>query len=111
MVVSAESTGEDTLRSAGRHRKPVRKASLLREVLLARATRRGVAASLSFPMAAVHQQLLMAIGFTRGLPQADFGQQGRRAEGQLRGAASNSHCRPIAVVARGLQNRQKADAR
>ncbi len=34
-------------------------------------------------------------GLTRGLPQADPGRQGHRAEGQLPGVAPYSHSRPL----------------
>ena len=45
--------------------------------------------------AAVRKRLLLAgTGFPPRSPHADFGRQGHRAEGQLPGAASYSHCRP-----------------
>ena len=45
--------------------------------------------------------LIMAgTGWPRGLPQADFGRQGHRAESQLPGAALYSRCRPVPVVGR-----------
>jgi hypothetical protein len=67
-------------------------------LVVARAPTGSPSSDVSIPLPdSAERRELAETGFPRGSPQAHFGRQGHRAEGQLPDAASYSHWRPTAV--------------